>query len=445
MKRRFALALVMLIQCQSLLAAQSCPNPEIAARIGDWQVDRGLLQQLFTVQRAQRMNLSPGRFLKNLIDDALLAQNAEAQLGEAAWGAENPVGFPLEVKLEDQRSSLAGMLLPERLETWTREMFHGPAADALEPVVRDSGRLQDLFRADSSLQAAPSDMALEALEQVPVAHFRWSDTEVQTLFASELWRRSNVQGKRALGQGELAVYDQAIGRWAQGLVINRWLTSDRSLTSTQTAFIRRYPEIQWLAAQARRRLGVLEIMHEPNPVLAERARNIPAGEVARYYRENRDEFRRIDRARGQRLFIADEQTALQAYDALDAGADFQTVARDLGLPDDVDVVAEHRPDASWADALFFTLPVDRLSGPVRRPTVGVNAAGSPDEPGWIIVKVTGRDESYLPVTDEAVRYQAGYAVARAALRREYSEKIEVLRKQIPLCVNDGWTRKGRSS
>lgn len=446
----------LLLVASASLAAQAgtpadCPLPDtLAAQIDDWAVDRGLLSRLYRHQLAAEDALTPERFLNEVVEDALLATHALNNDGDAAWGEETRVGFPLTVKFEDQRISLARQLLMPRLQAWTRARFGDSTELPVQRRIQIPAELEKALRSDLPFQdILPADQ-LARLDSVPAAQLDWPGAAPAMLSLAEAWRRTNVQERHDLIRGDLERLSGVAERWAQGQVVDAWLAQDESLSASERQFFAELPKRRWLATTARKRLGVLEVMHESNPALTARAAQVSEAEARRYYealvrgsqisRNSRinpktPEFQRIAEVDAEYLSLADEPAAQAAHDAIRAGLSFADAAARFESTGPIHQTLRRTDDMGWLHATAFALPEGTLSKPIRMP---VQAGEDPDQRRWVLMRVLRKQTEWMPADSPSIHYQASLAIAREALQADYRRLLKRLRSESALCVRQDW-------
>lgn len=429
-------------------SASACPaSANVAVTIGDWPVDQTLLSRLYHAEVTKNTSLTPDAFLTDVIDDTLLANHARAAYGDSAWGQETQVGFPLKIKLEDQRISLATLLLGQKLQHWSQKTFApGTPASSTYRQIDDGLLLASLLKPDVPMEERLSDARLEQLEKTTAGVLRWPSGQTDTLSLAEAWRRTNVQQRHALIAGDLTVLQFVLEQWARAHVLDTWLAQDKQVSDQERHFITRFPEVRWLAHQTRLRLGVLDIMHVSNPALEARAKQISKEKVARFYRamtmgkkitqssgiQKSLEFTRIASVTAEVLELDSEAQAQAATDAIQAGLSFADAQQKFAASGSTQVTLERGPAMNWMHATAFALPEQQVSKPIRAP------ADSPQQSRWIVMRPVAKQREWMPLDSPSVQYQASLAIARLELQGEYQALLGKLRQQLPACKHGDW-------
>ncbi len=407
-------------------------DPALAARIDAAPLHTFTVDTLWRQARQADPRAARAAVLETLVTDRLLAASARTQWGEAALLTGQGVGYAHAVALDDQ---LAALLR----NSYRAELEQALAASTLEGLVTADtppgpAALDAVFgqRGAMLLDYSLSPAQAAAAAAITVLAYRLPGGGTGSLSLHDIYRRQNVQGRMALhlrqsgalrqqarqALGVLAVLDWARRRFGAGAVEDlRRALSDQAV------------------AQALQRLHGIGADTDSGSVLLDRlaAQAGPAA-IDAYYREHRDEFRRIERIRARHIRLPDEAAAQAAYAALKGGAAFADVARTMSQAPD----AAQGGDLGWIDAaghtgwlqqLAFAQPPGAPSRPVRAP------AGPHDKAAWEIVLVEERVDGHHPPQAENVRYVASRAIARRTALAQLAALRERVVRDADIALN----------
>lgn len=369
--------------------------------------------------------------LQQLLDDALLAQYAQQHYSPQQLWPPQRVGFAYAVDRQRQRAALLRGYYGEAIEQSIQAL---PGA-SLEAVSQWNTELsQEQFGRDFALQPGLSIDLSE--QQRALAKDLWvvrtdldqnGDSEGMVSLL-DIYQRQNVQGRLSLQQGNLA-YLKAQARQRVGeLYIQHW--ARQQLTASDWQALEKILINQQLAQQLRRLVGVYADIHDDNPALRAAAEQVSDKQLQQAYAEHRDDFKVVERVKVQRLQLADQASADQVYQQIQDGLSFAEAASRYSQSDELELGWLQRADKQrgWMHTVAFTQPKGHVSRPFR----------SPQNQGPVvyeIVHIVEREDGFLPLSDDGVRYELAREVAAKQLLQDYQKLQQQLRREAHISLN----------
>lgn len=417
-------------------------SPSLAGIQTDLKGDEGIRiqEQRYSVKIVQLLQQSAVRDQKKfnlrqttelVIENQLIGNEAIRQFGEdELLHAENRVGFPDSYLLEMQYIATAEYLFKKEIQAQSPNLDIGkfitrPFTCEPQTVVKalSLGKRQEFQLPESELTHAD---ALALIE------FQFPNATQRKITLGDIYRQQNVQGRITLHNGDCNFLQSATKRRLGELYINDWVQRYSGLSSTdieqlKTALRMRYAKDRYLAL-----LGIAPDVHDDNHYENTKAKTITQAEIARYYNQHRDEFKRVTKASGRHIVVKDQALADRVYNELMAGLDFAQAIKKYSQSDDKNTATPgaidwvyNTPSVSWRDSLFLILPLKQINRPIKAPAA--------DE--WEIIMVDKREEEFQGADSEGVRYQVSRILAHQKIAQEFSALQKRLHADTPIHVN----------
>ncbi|MBI2380261.1 MAG: peptidyl-prolyl cis-trans isomerase [Gammaproteobacteria bacterium] len=442
MMKTLLFSLTLILSGTTQAAVDYTLSGEEALRIGDAAYAAETLRLLQRAAIRERPEFSLVDTARLVIDNHLLAGHALGEVPEAELlGADDRVGFPGAVFLEEQLIATVQSLFPAELEAAAKALPEG-GLDGLitEHPAWTPARLRERLSLGKRQEFRLEPAELARLEAEPVLVYRFLDSTETPLSLAELYRRQNVQGRIRLHEGDVDFLAQQARARLGGLFVRHWLERRSGLPARVRAELERTLWERHLKDRYLAHIGLQADVHDDNAHLRAVAATIPPAAIRAYYLAHREEFKRVARARGRHIQLTDQAQAERAHAELQAGLDFDAAVRRHSQAEDKDAktpgalgwVVNDGQALSWRDTLLLVLPVGQVSRPLKAPGQG----------GWEIVRVDERIDDYQAADSEGVRYLASQILARRAVAERFHHRHASLLAGARLSLNPAVLGRG---
>ena len=398
----------------------------VAARIDGEPIYKFTLDTLWQQRRTSKPSLQRRATLDDLIEARLLAAHASAPAPKEGTAAS--VAFAPDVMLEERLVSTLRETYGKDIDSAVKAL-PGATLDSLviaQPALPQP-QLEALFGRPGQLKL---EIALTPAQQtearkIDVLRYRLPGGEPIHVTLYDVYHRQNVQGRLALSQNPDSVAAQQARRIMANAFVQHW--ASQRFGAVAVADLRKTIADGEAVAALRQLYGVGLDTDSGSPLLNRLSREATAQEIETFYKQNKDQFARIDKVRARHIRVADEAHAQRVQKALQEGADFAATARktsraadavkggDLGW-----ISADGSKD--WLASLAFSQEPGKPSAPIRAPV-------GPNEPAhWEIVLVEEQAQGTHPLQSETVRYQASRMIALKKAMQQLGEITEQARR-----------------
>jgi parvulin-like peptidyl-prolyl isomerase len=183
-------------------------------------------------------------------------------------------------------------------------------------------------------------------------------------------------------------------------------------------------------------MGLHADVHDDNPALRARAKDISEEKIKQFYQANKDEFEVVERVKARHIRVDSQELADQVVAKIKAGLDFSTAIKKYSIandkhapiPGDLGWLKRSDKKRSWLHAVAFVQQAGTVSAPFR----------SPQNQGPIVYEIIYADDridGHLPYSDPTVRYEASRDIALKELREELSALQSRLRSSAEIHLN----------
>ncbi len=421
-------------------------DPEIIATVnGDKFYTRSAKIMRTAINRGKR-KLSLGQFIEGAIDNKLLADYGRQRVSMQDMVPQSGVGFDIDVALEDQFINVIRLSFDAPLMDYINQHFkHGNLmAAATAPMSLSRKQLKPYTVMKNPLKLGFTEAQIADAKQLELIRYRFPGQDKDhTITLWDIYRRQNVQGRDILHKADMRWLKTQVQQRLGSLLVLYWMEQHAGLSAEEIANIK-----QFIANKHYKKLylthqGLVTVLHKSNPRLRDVAKTISQKEVVAYYRDHREDFKRIDRARGRQIQTQTQDKIDQAYAALQGGADFTAVAekytelRDAqGKPQiAVDWIAHSDNHNTWLKTLLYLQPLGEPSRPYRSPQL------QPDTPAyWTIIITDAREESYMAEDSPGVVYQISKILAEQKIASEFNQLRRQLLQDASIRINAGVLR-----
>lgn len=399
-------------------------RPDIALQVEAQSYSTRVFALLHRLTVREAPDAPPALTARALIENQLVAAHARATLGEAVLlGQDDHVGFPGQVQLDDQYVATLQALFATELAAHARTL---PAAGVDRFITQQprltSPRLKQLLALQGRQEFGLSPGQQQAAARVPVLAYRFPGAAPARITLADVYSRQNVQGRVMLHDGDVDFLRQQARRQLGQRFIRHWAERHAGLSRAEFAELERAIRERNLRERYLRQIGLLADMHNDNPRLKALAAEVSAAEVQAYYQAHQADFRRIEKARGRHLRLADQASAERVHAELTQGLAFDEAVRrysaaaDRSAPvaGDLGWVLNDNQAKPWLSSLLLMLPVGKPSQPLRTPALPDQGA-----PAWEIILVDEQVEGIQAPDSEGVRYEAAQVIARRKALEAY--------------------------
>lgn len=372
---------------------------------------------LYGVARRSDDQLGYDPFVQALVENQVMAKQALREFPRDQLLDGGRVGFSPETQLEDQYVAVLRAGFFSGIDAYVKQL-PGASLDSLLVERYKSGdpAVAALMRLENRAEVRLTPAQLEQSGKVVLGKARMPDGSTTAITFRDVYERQNVQGRdRLLQDRDHAYLDQQLRRRVDTLFVLWWAANKSGFTAQDLALVRAVTEEKKLKDGWMLVRGVATAMHEDKPAALQKLESaVTQAEINAWYRDNREEFRQVDRVRARHVRCADEQACLQARAALGRGESFDAVARRYSIapdrdgerPGDLGWIQRKPSGLSWLETVALIQPPGQPSPPIRSPE---DAAG---KAAWEIVLVEERVDGYSAPDSETVRYIARQAVAK---------------------------------
>lgn len=399
-------------------------TPDVALRINDASYSQRVFALLHRLTQREAPDATPGRTARALIENQLVAEHARQTMVETLLlGQDDHVGFPGEVQLEDQYLATLQALFTTELTAYAHTLPPAGVDSFITQQARlTPARLQQLLALQGRQEFTLSPAQQQAAARVSVLTHHFPGQAPGRITLADVYGRQNVQGRIMLHDGDVDFLQQQARRQLGQRFIRSWAERQAGLSRAEFAELERAIRERNLRERYLRQIGLLADMHNDNPRLKTLAAQVSAEEVRAYYQAHRTDFRRIDKARGRHIRLADQASAERVSAALNQGLAFDEAVRrhstaaDRSAPvaGDLGWILNDTQAKPWLHNLVLMLPVGKASSPLRTPVLPDSGA-----PAWEIVLVDEQVEGFQAPDSEGVRYEAAQVIARRKTLEAY--------------------------
>lgn len=413
-------------------------DPKIAATMGELVLSANTVEMFWQSYNHPSRPITPPQAMQRIIDDALLAEHARTSLAPEILHSENSVGFANDVMLEDRATALIRKTYEKKLVEKIKALPKG--LDSLFTIKEQvtSEKLAQLLTLKSALMITANPTQEAAAKKLMIADIDFKQAELtsnkQQLSLWDIYRRQNVQGRLALHKADIEHLKSQVKQRVGSLFVLSW--AEKNLPAYELAAIKQILLNEQHKTRLLESMGLHADVHDDNPALRERAKNISEEKIKQFYQEHKDEFEVVEQVKARHIRVATQALADQVVAEIKAGLDFTAAIKKYSIADDKnDAIPGNlgwlkRSDKkrSWLHAIAFVQQAGKVSAPFR----------SPQNQGEIVYEIIFADEridGYLPYTDPTVRYEASRDIALKELRAEFIALQNSLRKNASIHLN----------
>ena len=407
-------------------------NAQQAATIAKYNISNSLLDVMHRVSTANKAELTRGDVLTALIENQLLGQYALKRFGEAKLIENNKVSF------------LPSVVAEQEFRAVIQVAFDKELADARKKL---GGSLDKMISQEQTIKANEWDSFLptkkvlqlniqldgagqKAAQKRVLLQYQFDNKHKGTITLWDVYQRQHVQGRNEIHSRNS---DFTQGQ-AREIVVHRfidyWVETQSNLSKQTVAEIKQAILNKRYHDGFVTMIGIAADIHDDVQYLKDLAKKVTSAEIKAYYKQHKEEFKRIERVKAQHIALADEKTANMVAEQLKKGANFGQLAKqysnamDKATGGDLGWIVHEPKNPTWLNSLAFIQPINTPSRPVRTP-IGQ----------WEILLVTKKEEGYQAVDSESVRYLASQVIARQKMIKEYQTIRKTLISQTDIHIS----------
>ncbi|WP_068828813.1 peptidylprolyl isomerase [Pseudomonas sp. BMS12] len=367
-----------------------------------------VLQQALT---RVKFNTAPTALRRGVVENHLLAREVEGELSPANRQ-------DLDAQVEIEAANLLDQVFGRRFDQDVRPFLREPqglSSERLRQALAPSGGQLVL----NSLQLAPEQR--RAAAAVELIGWQFPGAPAQRLDLLQLYLGCNVQDQVELQQGNLARMAALVGERARRDYLWYQLGKAGYSESEQTA-LRRLVRDKLVRHRYLHQIGLYSDFHHETESLRELAAKVSDADAEAYYRANLAQYRNVAKVQAAHIRLADQASADRVYAELKSGLDFDEAVRRYSLaedrqrtpPGDLGPIRPEQAGLDFVRKAALIQKTDSLSQPLR------------GDQGFEIIRVTGREDRQLPLSDPSVRYEVNQAVARQQLASQFEARLAAL-------------------
>lgn len=413
-------------------------DPNIAATMGELTLSADTVEMFWHSYNHPSRPITPPQAMQRIIDDALLASHARQSLDKDVLNSENEVGFANDVMLEDRATALIRKTYEKDLVSKIKALPNG--LESLFTFNEDvtEKKLTELMTLKAALMIKANPKQEAAAKKTVIAQVDFSSAQLTSNTSQitlwDIYRRQNVQGRLAIHKADIDFLKGQLKQRIGSLVVLAW--AEENLKPHDYSAIKQILLNEQQKTRLLENMGLHADVHDDNPALRERAKNISEEKIKQFYNENKDEFEVVERVKARHIRVASQELADQVVAEIKAGLDFSSAIKKYSIaadkndsiPGSLGWLKRSDKKRSWLHAIAFVQQAGKVSAPFR----------SPQNQGEIVYEIIFADEridGHLPYTDPTVRYEASRDIALKELRDEFTALQSKLRNNADIHLN----------
>lgn len=407
-------------------------NAQQAATIAKYTISNSLLDVMHKVSTANKAELTRGDVLTALIENQLLGQYALKRFGEEKLVENNKVSFLPSVVAEQEFRAVIQVAFDKELAD-ARKKLGGSLDKTISQEQTIKANEWDSFLPSKKvlqLNIQLDNAGQKAAQKRVLLQYQFDEKHKGSVTLWDVYQRQQVQGRNEIHSRNS---DFTQGQ-AREIVVHRfidyWVETQSNLSKQTVAEIKQAILNKRYHDGFVTMIGIAADIHDDVQYLKDLAKKVTPAEIKGYYKQHKDEFKRIERVKAQHIALADEKTANMVAEQLKKGANFGQLAKqysnamDKATGGDLGWIVHEPKNPTWLNSLAFIQPINTPSRPVRTPT------GQ-----WEILLVTKKEEGYQAVDSESVRYLASQVIARQKMIKEYQTIRKTLINQADIHIS----------
>jgi len=410
------------------MAAGAAPAvTPVAARINGEPLYAVTVDTLWQQRRAAKPSLTRRAVLDDLVIARLLSARAKA-IAPGTQASAMTVAFAPDVLVEERLVAALNEVYGKDISAAVKAL---PGATLESLVISQAPmpatQLESIFGRPRALQleiAMTQEQQAQAAK-LEVMRYQLPGAKPASITMYDVYHRQNVQGRLALSQQAARIALQQARHILANAYVLQW--AGQRFGAEAVADLRNAIADGESVATLQVQFGIGLDTDAGSPVLNRLSRETRAAEIEQYYKQNKDQFTRIEKVRARHIRLSDEAQAQRAVKALQSGASFAATAHSMSRASDAVQGGDlgwisADADKGWLASLAFSQEPGKPSVPIRAPV------GPKESAYWEIVLVEERVEGVHPLDSETVRYQASRMIALQKAMMQLGAMIEQARK-----------------
>jgi len=406
-------------------------DPLIAAKTEQMVISADTVKLFWRIYNHPSHPLTPPQVLQKILEDSFLAEHARNNLPADALALENSMGFSKQAKRHNRLITL----LKSHYQKDIKKVLPTNSLSQLYQFNNDINHksLLNLLELKRALSVNATPEQQQQAQKLIVANVTLGPKE-SALTLWDIYQRQNMQGRLALHKGDIKQLKSEVERAVGSLFIEYWAENNipkDDLVAIKQIILNEEQKTTFLKVK-----GLHHNMHDDNPALLARAEQVSEAQVREFYKENKEEFEVIERAKARHIQVAEQALADRIHDEIEDGLGFSeaiqkySIAADKSapIPGDLGWLTRKDKNRSWLHAVAFIQQEGKVSAPFR----------SPQGSGPIvyeIIMVDERVDGHLEITDPTVRYEASRDIALREMKAEFKALSHKLQTEALIHVN----------
>ena len=421
------------------LSAATIDDPDTVAIVNGYKLPLASVDILYqSVSRGKRP-MRYGDLVNGLIENRLLAEYAEEEIGGEALMSNSSVGFPIEVYLDDQYTGLIQSSFHEALSTYIKKNIgESPKAITTFNFKNTKDSLKKILDLGMSMEYQLNNDQIDEAKKIIIAHYKIPNEKEQNITLYSLYKRQNVQGRIKFHQLDYDFISIQIIQFVSSRTISWWADKHSGLSVAEIESLKRFITDKHYKARVIKYHGMNNDIHDDNPALDKEFKTVTQAEISLYYKNNKDKFKRIEYVEARHIRLANEGDATKVQSALQDGLDFSKAAEKYSIAESKSAstagslgrITAEEGGSNWAKSAVFALPEGTISRPIRSPQADGKTVY------WEIFLIDKRKENYFDEKSETVRYLASKEVAREHLEKRFLDTRKAVFDKSDVKVNN---------
>jgi parvulin-like peptidyl-prolyl isomerase len=425
-------------------SAATIDDPGTVAVVNGYKLPVASVDLIYKSVSQGKRPMRYGDLVNGLIENRLLAEYAEEEIGAESLMSTSSVGFPIGTYLDDQYTGLIQSSFHETLSTYIKKNIgESPKAITTFNFKNTKESLQKTLDLGKSMEYKLNDAQIAEAKQIAIAQYKIPGEEEQAITLYDLYERQNVQGRIKFHQLNLDYISTQIIQFVSSRAVNWWAEKYSGLSLTEIEALKRFIADKHYKMRVIKHHGMSNDIHDDNPVLDKEFKNVTQAEISQYYEKNKEKFRRIEYVEARHIRLANQDDATKVQAVLEDGLDFSDAAAKYSIAESkksspagsLGRITAEKGGSNWAKSAVFALPEGTASRPIRSPQADGKTVY------WEIFLVDKRKQNYFDEKSETVRYLAGKEVARKHLEQRFLETRKKLFENADVKLNPALVNK----
>ena len=419
-------------------SAVTINDPDTVAVVNGYKLPVHSVDLLYKSVSQGKQPMHYGDLVNGLIENRLLAEYAEHEIGIDILMSTNSVGFPIETYLDDQYTALIQSAFHETLSTYIKaNIGDSPKAITTFNFKHINEDLRKTLNLGKSMEYQLNDTQVIKAKELVLAQYKIPNEKQQSIMLYDLYKRQNIQGRIKFHQLDIQYISTQVIQWVSSRTVSWWAETHSGLSLAEIDALKRFITDKHYKKRVIKHHGMSNDIHDDNPVLDEAFKHVTQAEISSYYAKNKEKFKRIEYVEARHIRLANQKDATAVHKELEGGLDFSDAAAKYSIAENKNTspagslgrMTAETGGSNWAKSVVFALPEGNVSRPIRSPQADGKTVF------WEIFLVDKRKENYFDEKSETVRYLAGKEVAREHLAQRFMDIRKTLFQRADVKMN----------